>query len=197
MKPHCGSRRNSAGLRKASPHRSPRRLPKARRCARSRQATRRRWRRRAPPRQRSPTPPRAGCPAPVNTNAASSAAKPTAKTRGPPRCGDQIIHSHRIPPAATAQRAQKQPAARIGEQEHDRRQHDGGERAQREIAGAASARRARSAHATVPMVFGGHDPVWVTNPPNRRSRRRYSAIAPSSAARSKSGQLIGTKTSSL
>src|SRR4249919_601582 len=82
----------------------------------------------------------------------------------------------------------KPPAAGIGEKDHDRRQHDGGERAQREIAGAASARRGRSADATALMVFRGHDPVWVTNPPNRRSRRRYSAIAPSSAARSKSGQ---------
>ena len=33
-----------------------------------------------------------------------------------------------------------------------------------------------------------HDPVCAISPPNRRSRRRYSAIAPSSAARSKSGQ---------
>ena len=32
------------------------------------------------------------------------------------------------------------------------------------------------------------DPVLATSPPNRRSRRRYSAIASSSAARSKSGQ---------
>ena len=43
----------------------------------------------------------------------------------------------------------------------------------------------------------GHDPVFAARPPNRRSRLAYSAIAPSSAALSKSGQCIGTNTSSL
>ena len=43
----------------------------------------------------------------------------------------------------------------------------------------------------------GHDPVFAARPPNRRSRLAYSAMALSSAALSKSGQWIGTKTSSL
>ena len=43
----------------------------------------------------------------------------------------------------------------------------------------------------------GHDPVFAAKPPKRRSRLAYSAIAPSSAALSKSGQWIGTNTSSL
>ena len=34
----------------------------------------------------------------------------------------------------------------------------------------------------------GHDPVFTASPPNLRSRLAYSAIAPSSAALSKSGQ---------
>ena len=42
-----------------------------------------------------------------------------------------------------------------------------------------------------------HEPVFATRPPKRRSRLAYSAIAPSSAALSKSGQCIGTNTSSL
>ena len=46
-------------------------------------------------------------------------------------------------------------------------------------------------------LFLGHDPVFAARPPKRRSRLAYSAIALSSATLSKSGQWIGTKTSSL
>src|SRR5262249_55865415 len=49
----------------------------------------------------------------------------------------------------------------------------------------------------IAAVRNDHEPVCAISPPKRRSRRWYSAIALSSAARSKSGQKIGTKTSSL
>ena len=59
------------------------------------------------------------------------------------------------------------------------------------------ARRLRRRPPPARLRRSRHDPVFAARPPKRRSRLAYSAIAPSSAALSKSGQWIGTNTSSL
>ena len=69
--------------------------------------------------------------------------------------------------------------------------HRGGGNTQQEIARRWSGKCRRHGFTLA------HDAVFATRPPNRRSRLAYSAIAPSSAALSKSGQWIGTNTSSL
>ena len=79
-------------------------------------------------------------------------------------------------------------SAEIGRRDRERRQHQRRDDAQHQIA--AAGRRRQPGRILVGRLRAGHgyEPVCAISPPNRRSRRWYSAIAPSSAARSKSGQ---------
>ena len=142
------------------------------------------------------------CPAaaPAHSNAseapsrASNAANPGARIRGSerPATSASIPRECRPRPTRRAQerasRRHRPPRAQLA-------------RARRPMPCAASgcSRRCprRFRRQLSRLVGPRHDPVWAIRPPKRRSRRRYSAMAPSSADRSKSGQLIGTKTSSL
>ena len=76
-------------------------------------------------------------------------------------------------------------AAEIRGPDRERRQDERGENAQPQLAPAALRRTGTLDRAG--LRHGAQDPVSAS-PPNRRSRRRYSASACSSAARSKSGQ---------
>ena len=84
-----------------------------------------------------------------------------------------------------------EPTAGIGDRDSDGCEHQRGDHAHQEIARTLLGNGRRCGFAF------GHDPVFAARPPKRRSRLAYSAIAPSSAALSKSGQWIGTNTSSL
>src|SRR6516162_3848360 len=82
------------------------------------------------------------------------------------------------------------PSAGVSERYREWGQHHGCGRTHQQIA------RPLLGAGRCCLAFG-HDPVFTAKPPNRRSRLAYSAIASSSAALSKSGQWVGTKTSSL
>src|SRR3982074_3935648 len=84
-----------------------------------------------------------------------------------------------------------QPSAGISDRDRERCEHQRGDDAHQQIARTLLGNSRRRGFAL------GHDPVFAARPPKRRSRLAYSAIASSSAALSKSGQWIGTKTSSL
>ena len=190
MKPHCGSLRSSAGLRKAIPGiEHPAGRPRPARCARSvAQRPRRRWRRRASPRS----------PAIADAAARASPVRSTRnrrQQREPARRQDarigavrseQMIHSHRMP------RPRLRRAHRRSSRRHRRsraRPAPARRRRRRAASRLLGPREGPFRPCAVPVVLRqGHDPVCATRPPNRRSRRRYSAMAPSSAARSKSGQ---------
>ena len=74
-----------------------------------------------------------------------------------------------------------------------RRRREDEPRRQSDRKGIVGTIRARVGTPSVPR----HEALRAASPPKRRSRVRYSAIAPSSVARSKSGQNTGTNTSSL
>ena len=79
----------------------------------------------------------------------------------------------------------KQPATDIGDANRQWRQHQRRQNPQRQL----TARELGGAHRARWICFRhDHEPVCAISPPKRRSRRRYSAIAPSSVERSKSGQ---------
>src|SRR3984885_2405629 len=82
------------------------------------------------------------------------------------------------------------PSTDIGHRDGQRSHHQCRDNPQQKVIPLPPARCDRC------LAFG-HDPVFTAKPPNRRSRLAYSAMAPSSAALSKSGQWTGTKTSSL
>ena len=198
VRPHCGSRRSIAGaISNARRHRSPRRRPRPSRgstvasprgqAAAMASADQHRRRCTIAAQRRASS-------EPASTAAQQQAGHPGARTRsiGAPATSD--VHSHRMPPAATrtaqrkASRRHRRPRARPAPARRPTPRAASRLLAPRPPVGRRAGRGMRRA---------GHDPVLATNPPKRRSRRRYSAMAPSSAARSKSGQLIGTKTSSL
>src|SRR6516225_7737725 len=83
-----------------------------------------------------------------------------------------------------------QDAACISGAKRKGHQHRSGEDALQKIARRWSRKRRHS------LTFA-HDAVFAARPPKRRSRLEYSTMALSKAALSKSGQCIGTNTSSL
>ncbi len=118
---------------------------------------------------------------------ARPSAAPASRTgrRSDPR--HQRVHSHSTTSAAMPQNSGERPAADIG----SRRSPTARAPAPKHTRSPSSLRRdaeVRNRFAEIRRPRHGHDPVRATRPPNRRSRRRYSVIAPSSAARSKSGQ---------
>jgi len=78
--------------------------------------------------------------------------------------------------------------AEISGRDGERRQHDRGGDAQPQVTAGPRHRCRRAARQGRSLGHDAQDPASATRPPNRRSRRRYSASAFSSAVRSKSGQ---------
>ena len=146
----------------------------------------------------APVQPRRACPSRPRWRPASRRSAPAKRDRQrerrqPPssaRCGDRRRDERASIPTARRQQPgprtdDERPAADIGDRDRERREHERRERPE------AASSRPGSAH-TEPLrglgVGHSHDPVRAIRPPNRRSRRLYSAIALSSVERSKSGQ---------
>ena len=134
---------------------------------------------------------------PMSTSANSNAARPGSRILDVGAIGNQPGPFPQDAGAGGGAKQKKRPAAHIGTDQHERSKHGRRNDAKRQVIRAAEPRRDFFGGAAAALVEIAHDPVWAINPPNRRSRRRYSAMTPSSAARSKSGQLIGTNTNSL
>src|SRR5882757_8595850 len=124
-----------------------------------------------------------------HTAAPKSVTMPAATTRGARPHDRQPFHIEAD--CSERNEAEPEPSAGIGDGNRRRREHRRGDDAHQEIVRPLLDTSRRGGFVL------GHDPVFTARPPKRRSRLAYSAIALSSASLSKSGQWIGTNTSSL